>query len=41
MAFTMDNAAMIALAGYHKYLRKETIKNPTDLDRNPSLILGE
>lgn len=41
MAFTMDNAAMIALAGYHKYLRKEIIKHPVDLDRDPSLVLGQ
>jgi N6-L-threonylcarbamoyladenine synthase len=38
--FSTDNAAMIALAGYYKYLRAETTK-PTKLQRAPSLTLAQ
>ncbi len=37
--FTSDNAAMIALAGYHKFLRGE-FSDPKRLERVPSLRLG-
>ena len=32
-----DNAAMIAVAAYFKFLKKDFVKNPKKLDRQPSL----
>jgi tRNA A37 threonylcarbamoyltransferase TsaD len=34
----MDNAAMIGIAAYYKYLKSE-FTDPTTLDRNPKLGL--
>lgn len=34
-----DNAAMIGIAAYYKYQRKEFVNNPEDLDREPRLSL--
>ncbi len=39
--FTTDNASMIALAGYYKFLRKEFVKNVPALDRKPSLTIEQ
>jgi N6-L-threonylcarbamoyladenine synthase len=40
IAFTMDNAAMIALAGYFKYQRGEFVKDKARLSREPSVTLS-
>lgn len=40
-AHTMDNAAMISLAGYYKYLRGEFVKNKGKLSREPSVTIEE
>lgn len=39
-ALSTDNGAMIALAGYHKYLRGE-LSNVKTLQRTPSLVIGQ
>jgi N6-L-threonylcarbamoyladenine synthase len=39
--FSTDNAAMIALAGYYKFLRKEIYTNPAVLDRKPSITIEQ
>lgn len=39
--FSTDNASMIALVGYYKYLRKEFVKNILELDRKPSLTIEQ
>lgn len=39
--FCMDNAAMIGIVAYHKYLREEFIKDKHKLDRDPSLVIGQ
>ncbi len=39
--FSTDNASMIALAGYYKFLRKEFVKNIPALDRKPSLTIEQ
>lgn len=38
--FSTDNGAMIALAGYYKYQRGETVSKPEMLDRDPSIVLS-
>lgn len=39
-ALSTDNGAMIAYAGYHKYLRGE-LSNVKTLQRTPSLVIGQ
>ena len=39
-SFCMDNAAMIGLAAYYKYLRQEFVQDIEQLDRRPSLVIG-
>lgn len=39
--YCMDNAAMIGLVGYYKYVRGEFVKDKQALDRMPSLVIGE
>lgn len=39
--FCTDNAAMIGLVGYHKYLRNEFVKEIDMLDREPTISIEE
>lgn len=39
--FCTDNGAMIALAGYYKLQRGETVAQPETLDRDPSITIEE